>query len=453
MANHRPDCLMIGQERKRQLFRYFMVQGHGGPLLLLWSIGTSLFLFLFGLPIYAVVWTVMVILLGIWMMRAYRGNPKVWEQLLRSAMDERFPRHTLSDRPLQVIVQKSADLFVQIALKVYGLGRADNERAELNRVLAAAHELLSLQYGLARRAKDLAHGLTIVDPDCKVGADLITEAPDVRRGTVDAVQKEADQDRTLAGEIGQHLETLLLWVFQLEKLLNTAQGAAELAREMEATMARAQAKVDSLHQPMPLLADHRVPPELRRRLESLQHGFSRNELTQGLEALQQLAYEYTQLQSLLERRKGDQSLLVAHIPALAEESYRQGLSVIEHAQELEQATRPSDRERLESEVIQLEREIQTLTQGGGQGTRRKVLEETLASHRERLRLMERQSLRVEELLYQAGRCEASLNRARLELLSLSADGSQGAVDAVTETLRRVIQQTRDVQEELKELGF
>ena len=245
----------------------------------------------------------------------------------------------------------------------------------------------------------------------------------------------------------------MLRLFQLEKSPNHSHGAAELAGEIQAALDRAQAKIPSLHRTMPTLDDSDAPPELKPRMEFLQQGFTSNNATQGVKALRQLTYEYTQLHLVLERRKGDQPLLAAHIPDLAGESYRQGLSVLEHALELVQAIRSSDGERLEREVTQLEREIEALRKDANQAIRLRVWEETLASHRERLSLLEQQAWRVEELLQLAGHCEASLNRARIQLLSLNADGSQQGVNAATETLGRVIQQAREVQEELRELGF
>ena len=73
------------------LIRCFMLQGPGGPLLLLWSVGTGLFLLMFELPIYALAWNSVVVILGFWMMLIYRDNPKVWEQLVRSSIAQQFP--------------------------------------------------------------------------------------------------------------------------------------------------------------------------------------------------------------------------------------------------------------------------------------------------------------------------------------------------------------------------
>ena len=245
----------------------------------------------------------------------------------------------------------------------------------------------------------------------------------------------------------------MLQVCQLDKLPNTVRGAAELAREIETTLVRAQGKVNSLHQGTPPLADSHAPPELRPLLDSLKYGFSRNKLTQGLKALQQLAHEYTELQLVLERRKKTDSLSVAQIPPLAEETYRQGLGVLKNALGLLQSIHSSDRARLEAEVAELEGEIDALREDHSQEARVRMKEETMASHRERLDMVNQQQSHVEELLHQCGRCEASLHRTRIQLAELKAESSEMSISAVTETLRRTINQAREVQAEMKRLGF
>ena len=141
------------------------------------------------------------------------------------------------------------------------------------------------------------------------------------------------------------------------------------------------------------------------------------------------------------------------IPDLAEETYRQGLRVLRHVLELVQVIPSSDEAVLGEEVIRLEREIEALRNDTSQASLVKVRLQTLVYYQYRLSLQEQQSLRVEELLSQAGRCEASLNQARMQLVLLSAAESQQGADAVTETLSRVIQQAKEVQQELNELGF
>ena len=200
-------------------------------------------------------------------------------------------------------------------------------------------------------------------------------------------------------------------------------------------------------------ADGSVPAELKRLRKDLQTGFSRIESTGGLKALQGLVHQHDQLRRLLERRKSTDPLAVAYIPSLAEETYRQGLSVLADALALREAIESSDKERLQAEIIELETEIESLSKDKTQATRVQLREEALASHKERLEIINRQQLRVDQLLHQSARCEASLDRTGMELASLKADSTEANVSAVTETLWRTIDQAREVQEELKRLGF
>ena len=194
-------------------------------------------------------------------------------------------------------------------------------------------------------------------------------------------------------------------------------------------------------------------PGLEQLQEAIRSGLSSLDPDTGLKVFQKLVYEYEQLQPVLDRKKGTDPLSIAHIPPLVEGTYRRGLSVLADALELMRAIRLPDRDRLRAEVVQLEREIESVKGDDTQGTRLKMKEETLASHVERLEMVKQQQLRVDELLHQCGRCEASLHRTRVQLASLRAEGSETGVSAVTETLRKTIDQAREVQEELKRLGY
>ena len=144
---------------------------------------------------------------------------------------------------------------------------------------------------------------------------------------------------------------------------------------------------------------------------------------------------------------------MSHLPALVEETYRRGLSVLEDALELMRAASTPGGERLEGEIAALEREIEKAKADEGQAERLKIKEATLASHRERLDMLDRLQLRVDQLLYQAHRCEASLHHTRVELAAIRTGGSEASVDSVVEALRGTIHQAKEVQEELRRLGY
>jgi hypothetical protein len=201
------------------------------------------------------------------------------------------------------------------------------------------------------------------------------------------------------------------------------------------------------------LADRYSSQELKQLREALSIGFSRAKSADGFKALRGLVYVYAQLRSMLARRKETDLLTVAHIPPLAEDAYRQGLSVLEDALELMQAVSGPERERLEAETAELAREIETLREDETQAERVILMQEKLTSHQVRLNMIKQQRLRVDELLHQCGRCEASLDRTRLELAGLKADSAELSVSEVTQTLRRTINQAKEIQEELKKSGW
>jgi len=193
--------------------------------------------------------------------------------------------------------------------------------------------------------------------------------------------------------------------------------------------------------------------ELEQLLVDLDTGFSSVKSAEGLKATRELIYEYEQLQPVLDREKETDPLSVAHIPGLAEGTYRQGLSVLADVLELQRVTHSPDRERLETKTAELEEEIESSRGDETQAEQLGIKEATIASHKERLDMMKELDLRAEKLLYQCERCEASLHRTRIELASLRAEGSETSVSAVTETLEKTINQAREVQEELRRLGY
>ena len=193
--------------------------------------------------------------------------------------------------------------------------------------------------------------------------------------------------------------------------------------------------------------------QLDRTGRMLEKGFSEASSEAGLGALRQLEHEYRQLAPLMQRRRATDPLSVAQLPALAEETYRQGLSVLEDALELARTVNSADVDKLEGQAAQLELETRSLSENGEQDTRLKLRREALATHRELLEMIVRQTVRLEELLHQSQRCQTSLQRTRIELATLRADRSAANVDSVTDSLRKTISQARGVQDEMKRLGY
>lgn len=193
--------------------------------------------------------------------------------------------------------------------------------------------------------------------------------------------------------------------------------------------------------------------ELEQLREAAQRGFHKLSSTDGVKAVKDLVYEYEQLQQVLELKKEIDPLGIANIPFLAEDTYRQGLSVLSGALEIKFILHASDKKSLEKEMKNLEGEIELLRKDENQAEKLEIKQAIVASHKERLDMIKQQQLRVDKLLYQCDRCEASLHRTRIELAALTGTSSETKVSAVTETLQSTINQAKEVQEELKKIGY
>jgi hypothetical protein len=267
------------------------------------------------------------------------------------------------------------------------------------------------------------------------------------------------QDPSLGREVLRELEALarILDEIQGHGAIQGAAAAVRMAREAEETLTRMRARVvynelgavDALSGP----GGDRGPLELQRIQKTLQAGFSRLKSDGGLKSLQQLADEYKLLQPVLDRRRETDPLALAQIPQLAEESYRQGLSVLMGGLTLTETIQSPERKRLEAEAASLEGEVATLKENDKEAARLRMKEEELASHYERLSIIQQHQRRFEELLHRCGRCEASLHLTRMELAAITAHGSEVSISAVTETLRKTIDQAKEVQDEMKRQGL
>ena len=193
--------------------------------------------------------------------------------------------------------------------------------------------------------------------------------------------------------------------------------------------------------------------ELEDLRETLRSGFSTVGSSDGIKALDRLVGERHQLNALLQRSTESERTFVAQIPSLAEETYRQGLNVLANVLELLLATSSSDRRGLKAEVANLEREIQELRSDDAQSGRLRIREDTLLSVKERLDLVNQQDLRAEEFIYRSRLSEDALAKTRIELAALKAGSSETGVTAVREALQKTIDQAKEVQEELRRLGF
>jgi hypothetical protein len=239
---------LLQREVRKQLPRQFMLRGPGGPLVFLWSIGLAVCLLWLQAPVFAVVWTAVVIALGGLMMRGSLQEREVQEQLLRAVLDRRFPISELGEPDLQAAAERAKGLFIEIALKLTALERTHGEDFDLRRVVADADGILTLQYEAARQAMEIDRILRIIGAGnpSQEGLKLRAgTAARLRDENIAAIRREAIEARTLANEISQQLDILLLQVMQLDRRAGDMVRTADFARETNATLSRIQAEVDA----------------------------------------------------------------------------------------------------------------------------------------------------------------------------------------------------------------
>jgi len=467
MIERRLTYSTLQRDVTKQLYRHFLFHGLGGPLVFLWSVGTGLFLFLLNLPEYALVWTGAVSVLTLGMVIFHLGDQKVRALALQSVVAKWFLTHAIPDLSLGREVQTGIETFTQIALQIAEMEKRHGRDHYLRRVLTQSFGLLALQHQQAGKVAALEAG----------------ENPELH-------QEEADQAYSLAHETLAQLETVDTVLQALQHTRpphEVAAGITELAREAEETLRRMQARAANpshreappspstagippgpgtppLSPPRPpvrpisdLVAQHRAdrysPPELKGLREALQLRLARLNSADGLKALLGLVREYGQLMAMLAHHPDASSLTVAQTTALAEEAYRRALNVLGTALDLIPATDEPQQERLERDIAELEAKIATAHGDNQQAERLPQLQDRLASNQKQLETDRRQRLRLEQLLNQCHHIEVSLDQTRNELALLKADSAESRVSGVTQPLSRVIDQAKEVQEELKQSGW
>jgi hypothetical protein len=185
--------------------------------------------------------------------------------------------------------------------------------------------------------------------------------------------------------------------------------------------------------------------------ENLRADFLNINFKEGLKNLASLTARYKQLRPALNSRRASDPLAISIVPALAGETYRRGLSVLSDVLELMKVARLSDKDQLEQEIAQLEMEINLSKEREAEEEQAGLKQEKLASDRERLEVLDRLHLHIEQLLHQARRCEAALENTQIELTTARVSGSKAGVDSVIKALQRTIRQVKEVQDELDKL--
>jgi hypothetical protein len=196
-----------------------------------------------------------------------------------------------------------------------------------------------------------------------------------------------------------------------------------------------------------------IESRLRDTYTSLEQGFNEIKAREGLKILHGLENEYRQLQPVLQYGEEADLLSISNLAVLVRETYLQGLNVLEHALELKRAAGSTDPNQLQAEIESLGRKAAAVRQNPASTESLQLIQEKINFNKERLNTLTNLRLRVEELLHQAERCQASLSKTHIDLADLKAGASGASVNSVIETLQKTIERAKEVQDELKKLGY
>jgi hypothetical protein len=188
--------------------------------------------------------------------------------------------------------------------------------------------------------------------------------------------------------------------------------------------------------------------EAARLRQRLRDGFSLVRSEAGAGSFERLEEANQQLQIVMRERRTSDSVTLSLVPALAQETYRRGLSVLDDALELMRASYGFDSEQIRDEIEQLKSPATEPNTSAWQ----LLHEQRLSLYQRRLEGHERLRLDIDRLLYQADRCETSLYETRLHLAAIKAGTSEQSLASVIEALRTTVEQARATQDELRRMA-
>jgi class 3 adenylate cyclase len=434
------------------IFRRVLHYTFSGPLLLAWSSGVFIFIAVLDQPMFAAVWSAVSALLGLILTSDHLNSVNAHEQLFRSIFGKQFQYDKFNDPSLKRIVEKQVTVLSEVALKLFQIEKERGVDSDLRRLVPLGQDMVALLWNTAAEIEELERGLELAAGAPVEGSTLgrltkKTAAIGDQRDSKEDIARQIEQARYFMDNIVYHLESLMLKVFQVAQLPKDSARNSELSREYEEVANKLRDAAQSR------CADRYVSAELQQTRQLLETGFAQLNSSAGSTALRHLVMEYAQLQPILDRQRKPDLISMSHVPALVEESYRIGLSLLEDALELMQASSPGEKERLKGEVVAIKNKAAAVADDKSQEERLLLLNSLMNSHLERLHIMEKHELRTEQLLHLAGLCEASLHRTHMELAALQSADSETTVRQATNNLQQTIAQARDVQEELVKLGL
>jgi serine/threonine protein kinase len=177
-----------------------------------------------------------------------------------------------------------------------------------------------------------------------------------------------------------------------------------------------------------------------------------DESRNGLRIVSALRAEYDAMSRLVEREAARvPSNLATLLPDLTADAYGHGMSALSDALELLQLAEGPEHRRLLGELHDVERR---LAGDAYDDDRARARDEQRRDTRRQLVLRHAEGrARAGDLMFEAEQCTTALAEARVELASSGAGDQHADVDTVVRNLQTTIRNVRELQEELRQLGY
>ena len=192
MAEQRLTHEQLQQAAGKQLLHYTFMQGQGGALVFLWTLGLVAFVLVLEEALYAIPWTIAnAVFIGL-VTRSYAKSRAVRDVLIKSVMERRYPASELGDPALKTALQNAIGLYAEIALKIGEIEHARGPEADLRQVLADTDSRLSLQFESSKQAEEFERALRIVQSYRSPGArESRSGSVRLQEENLAAIEKEA----------------------------------------------------------------------------------------------------------------------------------------------------------------------------------------------------------------------------------------------------------------------
>lgn len=168
---------------------------------------------------------------------------------------------------------------------------------------------------------------------------------------------------------------------------------------------------------------------------------------EGLQQSKELDAAYHRLDKVLTDRLAKDvgpGFTMQRLRALAEDTYREGISILTQALEVRKSIKESDRDKLERELALWQ---DARNAPGAKGL--EALDTRIAAHQRRLGLIEAQQKKLDDLLAESETLEAALESTALEVVDLSNPEALFSRGSAAEELERAMNAAQRAEERIR----